>query len=151
MQFFTKGNLVQIKEAPPYTPELEHDVLLNPAARAVRDDKLGSYSFPKKLQTVPTTRKDSRNAAIARKLVGAATAGISLSSLGAGAGAGAVFGVGTDVELISSVPVDNATFVERNFTEGEINYCRKAADPKASFAARWSAKEATVSHTRVYR
>ncbi|KAK4046934.1 fatty acid synthase alpha subunit Lsd1 [Microbotryomycetes sp. JL201] len=145
-EFFTKGNLVQLKDAPPYTPELEQPVLLNPAARAVKDDKLGSYSFPKKLQNVPSTRRDTRNAAIATKLVAAATANISNASSSLAQG---VFGVGTDVELISSVPTDNLSFVERNFTEAEIEYCNGAPDSKASFAARWSAKEATFKSLKV--
>ena len=57
------------------------------------------------------------------------------------AGASSTLGLGTDVELISSVPSDNPTFVERNFTPAEIAYCDKAADRAASFAGRWTAKE----------
>lgn len=53
-----------------------------------------------------------------------------------------VQGVGTDAVLISAVPVSNPTFVERNFTTGEVAYCEKQPDSKASFAARWAAKEA---------
>lgn len=46
-----------------------------------------------------------------------------------------------DTELISSVPTSE-TFRERNFTADEISYCNSAADPVASFAGRWAAKEA---------
>lgn len=45
-------------------------------------------------------------------------------------------------ELISSVPSSNPTFVERNFTEAEIAYCRAQPSPASSFAARWDGKEA---------
>lgn len=45
----TTNSLVKIKDAPPYPKELEYPVLLNSMARAVRDEKTGSYSFPKKL------------------------------------------------------------------------------------------------------
>jgi len=45
-------------------------------------------------------------------------------------------------ELISAVPSSNPTFVQRNFTEAEINYCRLQPAPAASFAARWAGKEA---------
>ena len=45
-------------------------------------------------------------------------------------------------ELISAVPSWNETFVERNFTDAEIAYCRSQPDPAASFAARWAGKEA---------
>lgn len=34
------------------------------------------------------------------------------------------------------------SFLERNFTEGERKYCDAAADRRASYAARWAAKEA---------
>jgi fatty acid synthase subunit alpha len=40
------------------------------------------------------------------------------------------------------VPSWNPTFVERNFTEAEIAYCRSQPAPPASFAARWAGKEA---------
>jgi fatty acid synthase subunit alpha, fungi type len=46
------------------------------------------------------------------------------------------------VELISAVPSSNPNFVERNYTEAEIAYCRQQPNPSASFAARWAGKEA---------
>ena len=45
-------------------------------------------------------------------------------------------------ELISAVPSWNPTFVERNFTDAEVAYCRGQPQPAASFAARWVGKEA---------
>ena len=47
-EMMTSNSLVKLKDHPPYTPDLETPVLLNPLARA-QLDKLGSYSFPKKL------------------------------------------------------------------------------------------------------
>lgn len=47
-----------------------------------------------------------------------------------------------NLELISSVPSHNSTFVSRNFTEAEIAYCRSQPSPPSSFAARWVGKEA---------
>ena len=47
-----------------------------------------------------------------------------------------------NLELISSVPSHNPTFVSRNFTEAEITYCRSQPSPPSSFAARWVGKEA---------
>lgn len=50
------------------------------------------------------------------------------------------------------MPSHNEQFVQRNFTVGEITYCRQQPNPAASFAARWAAKEAifksfgTTSH-----
>jgi fatty acid synthase subunit alpha, fungi type len=46
------NSLVKIKEHPPFTPELEGSVLLNPLAR-VTQDKAGEFSFPAKLTTLP--------------------------------------------------------------------------------------------------
>jgi fatty acid synthase subunit alpha len=46
------NNLVQIKEAPPYTPELEKSVLLNPLARASASK--GSFAFTSKMPAGPT-------------------------------------------------------------------------------------------------
>lgn len=116
--------MVEIKEGSPFSADLEVPILLNPLARATADSH-GSYSFPKTLQS---TVAPSGNADIARKLVTAATANIT--------------SVGSDVELISSIPADNATFLERNFTQGELDYCRSAPDFRASLAGRWSSKEA---------
>lgn len=129
-QFFASGKLVVIKEGAPYDPELETPVLLNPLARTQDNVKNGSFSMPKKLPTSAYPTDKASNAVIATKLVGAATEGLS--------------GVGTDVELISAVPHDNENFLERNFTPAELAYCRSAPDFRASLAARWSAKEATV-------
>jgi phosphopantetheine--protein transferase-like protein len=46
------------------------------------------------------------------------------------------------LELISAVPSHNPTFVTRNFTDAEANYCRAQPSPPSSFAARWAGKEA---------
>lgn len=112
-----QNNLVQIKDAPPYTSELESKVLLNPLARA--GPSKNSYAFSK----LPSTTSPITNAA-------------TLKALFAQPG-----GVGVDTELISSVPTSD-TFRARNFTEAEIAYCNAAPDPVASYAGRWAAKEA---------
>ncbi|GAA5926751.1 trifunctional fatty acid synthase subunit FAS2 [Sporobolomyces koalae] len=127
--FFASGKLVVIKEGAPFDPELETPVLLNPLARTTDNAKTGSFAFAKKLPTSAYPTDKASNAAIASKLVAAATAGVS--------------SVGTDVELISAIPADNETFLERNFTANELAYCRSSPDFKASLAARWAAKEAT--------
>ena len=51
-------------------------------------------------------------------------------------------GVGIDTEQFASIPIDNDTFIARNYTETEQEYCKNAADPQASFVGKWSAKEA---------
>ncbi|KZV59595.1 thiolase-like protein [Peniophora sp. CONT] len=59
-------------------------------------------------------------------------------------------GVGIDQELISSVPSSNPSFVERNFMEVEIGYCRAQPAPASSFAARWVGKEAVFKAPGVF-
>ena|ERR1700722_12859110 len=49
------NSLVKIKEAPPYSLDMERRVLLNSMARASLDPKTGSYSFSKKLSTIIQT------------------------------------------------------------------------------------------------
>ncbi|KAJ1916305.1 fatty acid synthase alpha subunit Lsd1, partial [Mycoemilia scoparia] len=53
-------------------------------------------------------------------------------------------GVGVDVELVSAINTGNTTFIERNFTPAEIEYCSRQPDPQSSFAGKWCAKEAVV-------
>jgi fatty acid synthase subunit alpha len=124
-----QNNLVQIKDSPPYPSELEQKVLLNPLARAEPVKGKSSFAFPSKLaSSVPLK---GANAETLKTLF-----------------AHDVAGVGVDTELISAVPTSE-TFRQRNFTEGEIAYCSKAADPSASFAARWAAKEAVFKALKV--
>ena len=52
-EMMTSNNLVRVKDAPPYTKELEAPVLLNPLARASYNPKTGSYEFTSKLETKP--------------------------------------------------------------------------------------------------
>jgi fatty acid synthase subunit beta len=59
-------------------------------------------------------------------------------------------GVGVDVELTNAVNIDNLTFIERNFTTYEIEYCNSRPDPQASFTGRWSAKEAVFKAISSY-
>jgi len=124
-----QNNLVQIKEAPPYSTELEQKVLLNPLARA--GSSKNSFAFTGKL---PSTIPHSAANAATLKSIFAQTSDVA--------------GVGVDTELISSVPTSD-TFRQRNFTSGEIEYCEKAADPTASFAGRWAAKEAVFKALNV--
>jgi fatty acid synthase subunit alpha len=44
-EMMTSDSLVRIKDGPPYSPELEQPVLMNPMARATFDPKTRSYSY----------------------------------------------------------------------------------------------------------
>jgi fatty acid synthase subunit beta len=59
-EMMTTNSLVKIKEHPPFTPELEADVLLNPLARTSLD-KSGEFSFPKKLDRSPKVAKENQD------------------------------------------------------------------------------------------
>ena len=50
-EMMTHNYLVKIKEAPPYSKELEGPVLLNSLARASLDKKTNSYIFTDKIET----------------------------------------------------------------------------------------------------
>lgn len=118
------NSLVKIKDHPPFAPELEAPVLLNPLAR-VTCDKTGELTFPPRLTTAPTP--DLANLSIVKEILKKT---------------GDTAGVGVDQELISSFPAHNQTFVTRNFTNKEVAYCNAQPNPTASFAARWAGKEA---------
>ncbi|KAJ9080879.1 fatty acid synthase alpha subunit Lsd1 [Entomophthora muscae] len=122
------AGLVRVKHEAPYTPELESSVYLNPQARATFDSAKNSYSF-----------KDASSRANVPSTDSNLTKDI-LSKLSPDQERG----VGVDVELVSAINVDNATFIERNFTPAEISYCLSRPDSQASFAGKWAAKEAAI-------
>ncbi|KAI7955320.1 hypothetical protein MJO28_005720 [Puccinia striiformis f. sp. tritici] len=135
--FLTKRSLVVLKESPPYTPELEHHVLLNPLARASKDST-GSYAYPKKPDHLPT-----------KVNIAAKTASLAATITQKYENEESVFGVGTDVEMITAVPQSDV-FLERNFTQEELAYCRQAPDFNASLAGKWTAKEAAFKAMKTH-
>lgn len=116
------NNLINPKKAAPYTAAQESAVYLDPLARASRD-KAGSWSFPAKFHQ---SQADGHTRATVEQLTHASGGK----------------NVGVDVELIASINIENTTFLDRNFTKSEQDYCRKAPSPQSSFAGTWSAKEA---------
>jgi fatty acid synthase subunit alpha, fungi type len=141
-EMMTTNALVKIKEAPPYTIELETPVLLNSLARASPDEKTGSYTFKENQPT--EVRPNLANVKAIEEVLNA-----SGSTSGIGVDQGALPSLPwvlmyliISTELISSVPSENPTFISRNFTDAEISYCRAQPSFQASFAARWVGKEA---------
>ena len=51
-EMMTSNSLVRIKDGPPYSPELEQPVLMNPMARATFDPKTRSYSYTADLDKI---------------------------------------------------------------------------------------------------
>ncbi|CCH46337.1 fatty-acid synthase complex protein, putative [Wickerhamomyces ciferrii] len=126
---FINNSLFRVKDKAPYSDELQNPVYLDPLAR-VGAAKSGKLEFAQKgVQGkggyITASSKDTSKI---------------LSDLASNA-AGKK-NVGVDVELISSINIENETFIERNFTEAEIKYCQSAPSPQSSFAGTWSAKEA---------
>ncbi|KAJ7745730.1 fatty acid synthase [Mycena metata] len=145
-EMMIKNSLVKIKETPPYSPDLEAPVLLNSLARASLDTKTGSYKYQAKLAS--TVSVDTANVAISESLAAAPSAASGVIGVGVDQGLFLPYfpnvhaHLTTTPELISAVPSSNPTFVTRNFTPGEIAYCRAQPSPPSSFAARWAGKEA---------
>jgi fatty acid synthase subunit alpha len=117
------------KNNAPYTDDQMTSVFLNPDARVSTDKKTAELTYaPNFAKKVPNVeRRDATKKMVESLAKGAATASNK---------------VGVDVEDISAINIENEIFLERNFTEREQSYCRKAPNPQASFAGKWSAKEA---------
>ncbi|KAB8339216.1 hypothetical protein FH972_022150 [Carpinus fangiana] len=120
------NTMFRAKSKAPYEEEEMGKIFLNPDARVSADKKTAKLQYP---------------AIHVRKTAKAEDTKQMVESL-AKAGASAHSKIGVDVESIEAIPIDNETFIERNFTSREVAYCRKAPSSKASFAGRWSAKEA---------
>nr|KMM68813.1 fatty acid synthase subunit alpha reductase [Coccidioides posadasii RMSCC 3488] len=119
------NSLFVAKDKSPYDDTLESKVLLNPDARVALNEKTSQLTYPTK---APVHKPDQNTKDMVEYL---AKATVTANTR-----------VGVDVESIEAINLENDTFIQRNFTEAEQKYCRQAASPQASFAGRWSAKEA---------
>ncbi|KAI9803149.1 MAG: 3-oxoacyl-[acyl-carrier-protein] synthase [Piccolia ochrophora] len=117
------------KTTAPYTDDQQSSVFLNPDARVTVDKKTSALTYP---SSVPKKLADKTKTEGTRQMVE------QLAKATAGSNAK----IGVDVESVEAFNIENETFVERNFTQKEQDYCRKAPSAQASFAGRWSAKEA---------
>ncbi|KAI1618878.1 fatty acid synthase subunit alpha [Exophiala viscosa] len=131
-RFFHNGminnTLFVAKSHAPYPDELMQNVFLNPEQRVSADKKTGELKYS---ATAPK-KSLSSNAQETKAMLE------SLTQASAKEGSK----IGVDVEDIRAINIENDTFVKRNFTESERTYCSKAPSPQASYAGRWSAKEA---------
>ena len=123
------NTMFRAKDKAPYEDEKMQEVFLNPRARVALDKKTATYGYPKKIAADP---KKDKKAEETQKMIESITKATATANTK----------IGVDVESISAINVENDTFIERNFTEKEIAYCQKAANPQASFTGKWSAKEA---------
>ena len=123
------NSLFVAKTHSPYADAQQSQVFLNPSARVSVDKKSSELTYP---TSAPKKTTSDRRTESTREMV---------ESL-AKATATENSKIGVDVESIDAINIENDTFVERNFTPKEQEYCRKAPNPQASFAGKWSAKEA---------
>ena len=131
-RFFHNGlisnSLFVAKTHTPYSDAQESQIFLNPSARVSMDKKTSELTYAGVGKKAPADAKTESTRQMVESLAKATATENSK--------------IGVDVESVDAVNIANETFVERNFTAKEQAYCRKAASPQASFAGRWSAKEA---------
>ncbi|KAH8680965.1 fatty acid synthase subunit alpha [Xylariales sp. PMI_506] len=126
------NSLFKAKSNSPYTEEQLSSVLLNPEARVTEDKKSADLIYAANFAQQVAAAQAAK-AKTTKEMVEALARSLETSKN---------HKVGVDVEDIAAINIENDTFVERNFTEREIAYCRKMPSPQSSFAGRWSAKEA---------
>ncbi len=119
------NTLFVAKTHSPYTDAQQSKVFLDPTSRVSMDKKSSELTYA---ASAPKKVADNSTREVVESL---AKANATENSK-----------IGVDVESVDAINIQNETFVERNFTANEQAYCRKAASTQASFAGRWSAKEA---------
>ncbi|KAK5128279.1 hypothetical protein LTR85_002946 [Meristemomyces frigidus] len=126
------NTMFRAKDKSPYEDSQQEQVFLNPDARVTMDKKTAAYTYPK---TAPKKNQDEGTTEMVETLMK-----INASSTS---------NPGVDIESIDAIDIGNETFLERNFTQSEIAYCKKAPSPQASFTGKWSAKEAVFKSLKV--
>ncbi|KAL3446708.1 hypothetical protein BJX65DRAFT_318453 [Aspergillus insuetus] len=126
-----KNDMVRVKTRPPWNDaEAMRDFLLDPTSRVV-DGEIAHAAQAKYTRPHHLSDGNPPMAVVVQDILKS----FSLSPTPATA-------VGVDVEDIVNINIDDPAFLDRNFTLNEREYCFGAPDPRASFAGRWSAKEA---------
>ncbi|PHH71585.1 hypothetical protein CDD82_6433 [Ophiocordyceps australis] len=129
---FINNSLFVAKAHAPYTEDQLTSVLLNPDARVSEDKKTAELKYATDFMAQSEKAVSSTRALETQKVMEVLAQKVTSKNSK----------VGVDVEDVLAVNIDNETFLERNFTAKEIEYCRTTASPQSSFAGRWSAKEA---------
>lgn len=138
-----QNNLFRAKDKSPWEAAGEQKVFLDPTAR-IWGQTLSELSFnPKNLHPRNPTSDMSLNAPVMKSDTAQIDPLSLFESFIRETGSDQdTSGVGVDIQETSTMPLHNANFIERNFTQKEQAYCQQASDPHASFAGRWVAKEA---------
>jgi len=128
------NTMFRAKDKSPYEDGQESQVFLNPDARVVQDKKSAVFAYP---ATQPPRPQAKSTTEMVETLMKVNSAGSQNSH------------PGVDIESLDALDIHNDTFLERNFSPAEIEYCRKAPSPQASFTGKWSAKEAVFKSLKV--
>ncbi|KAK4493918.1 hypothetical protein PRZ48_015104 [Zasmidium cellare] len=126
------NTMFRAKSKSPYEDAQQSQVFLNPEARVTTDKKTAEFTYPK---SAPKKAQDKSTTEMVETLMKV--------------NASANSNPGVDIENVDAIDIHNDTFIDRNFTDAEIAYCRKAPSPQASFAGKWSAKEAVFKSLKV--
>ncbi|KAF7185747.1 Fatty acid synthase subunit alpha [Pseudocercospora fuligena] len=126
------NTMFRAKTKSPYEDDQQSKIFLNPEARVTTDKKTSEFTYPK---VHPKKIHDKSTTELVETLVKA--------------NASANSNPGVDIEQIDAIDITNTTFIERNFTDSEIAYCKKASSPQSSFTGKWSAKEAVFKSLKV--
>ena len=132
-RFFHNGmisnTLFVAKTHSPYADDQQSKVFLDPTSRVARDHKTSELTYP---LTAPKSATKNHKTEQTKQMVESLTKARATQNSK----------IGVDVESIDAINLDNETFIARNFTPTEQSYCRRAPNTQASFAGKWSAKEA---------
>ncbi len=126
------NTMFRAKSKSPYEDAQQSQIFLNPEARVSADKKTSDLTYPTKAPTKPQSQSTTDMVESLMKVNASSNSN-----------------PGVDIESVDAIDIHNDTFVERNFTKGEIEYCRSAPNPQASFTGRWSAKEAVFKSLKV--
>ncbi|PVU85583.1 hypothetical protein BB559_006933 [Furculomyces boomerangus] len=135
---------IPVKETPPFSEKDEEKILLNPSSRVVYNKAKNTYAFDRVDQKPDMYAKEQTLELIKTGMEDMTKTQLRKSNISIRNDEDDTQGVGLDVELISSMNIENENFISRNFTKREIEYCMKKPNPQASFAGKWSAKESVV-------
>ncbi|TAQ91172.1 hypothetical protein B7494_g542 [Chlorociboria aeruginascens] len=140
------NSFFRVKKSSPYDDKDESAVYLDPTAR-ISEDKTGKSHFNLD-SAAPSIRSahTSNNTKALSPLKGIEHAQQTITQTLLNdtiqKNPSANITVGVDVEDTNAINISNETFIQRNFTKAEQEYASRAPSPQASFAGRWSAKEA---------
>ena len=133
MKAVMTNKIARILDASPYEKASTHSILLDPAARLGKSNKIETGIVTPVEHYFPQTQHE-RSGASAR---------CQQQQSGTQQAMRNVRSVGIDVIRLSTFDAcKNETFVERNFTLHERSVAAKHVNPRAALAGRWAAKEA---------